>query len=103
MAFDDKGDNDWNSNDTDDDPQSDTPHRQVKGSARNRQARHGCSSIRAAGADSGQIDSFFDVISISNRSSININGINSGRQSPIGVPGTSLPQQRQNERQQDAD
>ena len=78
LAFDDKGDNDWDSNDTDDDPQAYTPHRQVKPVAGNRQARHECSSIRAADANSGQIDSFFDVISISNRTGININGINSG-------------------------
>jgi hypothetical protein len=35
LAFDDKGDNDWNANDTDDDPQSYTPHRQVKPAAGN--------------------------------------------------------------------
>jgi hypothetical protein len=30
LAFDDKGDNDWNSNDADDDPQSYTPVRAVE-------------------------------------------------------------------------
>jgi hypothetical protein len=30
LAFDDKGDNDWNWNDADDDPQSYTPDRHVR-------------------------------------------------------------------------
>jgi hypothetical protein len=42
LAFDDKGDNDWNSNDTDpDNPQSDTPRRgDVGGTNGKGQARH---------------------------------------------------------------
>jgi len=41
LAFDDKGDNDWNSNDTDlDDPQSYTPGGDVGGTSGDEQARH---------------------------------------------------------------
>ena len=92
LALDDKGNSQGNSNDTDDhDPQSDTPGRNVKRSTGSGHARHECSSIRAVLAEQGQIDSFFDVISRTNRSAININTANN-----------RLPaDERQDQRQQD--
>src|SRR5437867_13183762 len=74
---DDKGNGQWNSNDADDNHRrSDEPRRHVKRTGGNGYARHECLSIKVARADDRQIDSFFDVISRTNRSDINITRVN---------------------------